>query len=73
MQTIWHSDGIPERLSLKTSILPKNQTEKGMQNFLACKTKDIISPLYKKLGQHMRDWYFKHLRSMNAQYIKETY
>ena len=68
IKTIWHSDGITERLFLKTSILRNYQTENAMRNFPACKT----IQLYEKLGQHMRDWYFKHLRSMKAQYIKET-
>ena len=36
-------------------VLLKNQTEKGLQNYPACKSLHIIFPLNGKLGQHMWD------------------
>ena len=37
IQTVWHSDGIPERLFLQKLILKIHKQQKSMQNYPACK------------------------------------
>ena len=48
IQTVWHSDSVPERIFLKKLILKKLADHiTSMKNYIACKVKGAFSQWFK--------------------------
>ena len=57
IQTVWHSDGIPERFFVKVNFLKKiHRQQKSMQNYPACKELTTCWCEKNQLNEWQTEW-----------------